>query len=158
MSSVFSETVPFVIPREAAGLILELVMDRICSDAPTQMDITLVLFQNDLTPTESTVFADITVADFSGYSPILLNAAGDCAGFVQGPATGGDGEWRIFLDQQEFLATAATVPNSIFGAAMVDLVGSRILGIARFPDGPLTVDESGDVIKVAGPLILLPQI
>lgn len=157
MPAMFVEENQFLIPREGARKILELVMSRICSDLPAQLDLTLMLFQNNLVPDENTVFGDLVAATFSGYTPVVLNDAGDCAGFVQGPALGSDDEWRLFVDQQNFVANAATVPNNIFGAAIVDVTGTIILGIRRFPDAPVTLDESGDVVKVSGPLILLPQ-
>jgi len=157
MPSMFIESSDFVIPREGAGLLLELAMSRVCSDAPTQMDLTLVLFQNDLTPVAETVYGDLVVADFSGYASILLNTAGDCTGFLQGPMTNGDGEWQLFLDQQNFEANAATVPNSVFGAAIVDVTGTRILAIKRFPNPPDVMDENLDVIKVSGAIVLEPQ-
>lgn len=34
---------------------------------------TLVLFKNNLTPNQSTVYADLTLATFGGYSPVTLS-------------------------------------------------------------------------------------
>jgi len=154
----YVESVDYNIPREAAGLILDLVMSRICSDLVAQMDVSLGLFQNDATIAAGTALADLTPADFTGYAAIVLNDTGDCAGFVQGPATGGDGEWRLIQDQQEFTQTAATISNDIYGAYIWDTVGGRLLGAVRFDDAPLPMAEADSVIKVTGELILFPQI
>lgn len=157
MASIYLENNQFLLPRESMGLILDLVMSRICSDEPTQIDLTLMLFKNDLIPDELTAFADLDPADYSGYAPVVLNDTGDCTGFVQGPAQGSDDQWRLIIDQQEFPMTGATVPNQVYGAALVDASGSRLAAIVRFPDAPLVMDEGGDSIKVSGPVILVPQ-
>jgi len=154
----YVESVKYDIPRQAAGLILDLVMDRICSDIPAQMDISLGLFQNDVVIAAATELTDLEAADFSGYAPVVMNDAGDCAGFVQGPDVGGDGEWRLITDQQTFLQTAATISNEIYGAYLWDTVGGRLLGAVRFEDAPLSMTAIDDAIKVMGELILLPQI
>jgi len=156
MPSMYIENNQFFYPREGAGMLLQMLMDRICSDAPAQLDLTLMLFENDLVPDDVTVFADLTPATFDGYAAIVLNDTGDCSGFVQGPAIGSDLEWRIFIDQQQFTMSGVTTPGSVYGAALVDATAETILGIVRFPDAPLVMDETGDVIKVSGPLIVLP--
>jgi len=151
----YMESVEFGWPRSGAMKLLEYAFSRACDDAPAQDDWTLRLWQNDIPVSAETVLADLDVATFTGYADIVLNTAGDCAGFLQGPAQGSGGEWRLFLDQQTFEQTGTGAVNDIYGAAIFN--GTDLIAVVRFEDAPLAMDETGNQIKLNGELILLPQ-
>jgi len=103
----------------------------------------LRLFQNDFTPDVDTVWADLTEADFDGYtewvvewSPTILD--GDVAKTTAGLHT--------------FLATGGTTPNDIYGWALVTGVGGggdvEIILAERFAGAPITIDAAGEHINV----------
>jgi len=157
MPSIFLESVEMRIPLQGTQLLLTDFLTLSCDATPAVRVYTMILFQNNIVPDANTAYGDLVECDFTGYVDIDLNAAAVCTGNIQGPAQGSDDFWRMIFDQQEFLASGAAVPNSVYGVAIVDKANSLLLGVARFEDAPLTVDETGDSIKVSGELILLPQ-
>lgn len=92
----------------------------------------LMLYKNDLTPTENTVYADLTPADFTGYAASAPLVWGD-------PYIDGDsGEWALSCPPVEFRSVdgAPYVPGFAYGAAIVVPGTPNVLKIAgRLPDG-----------------------
>jgi hypothetical protein len=100
----------------------------------------LKLFKNNYTPGETTVAADLTEATFAGYSAKSLV-----------PATwvvteGAPGEAAYPL--QTFTSSAAQTAESIYGYYLVRATSGRIAHVQRFDDGPYTIANLNDDVKV----------
>lgn len=119
-----------VIPYE--GRVREL--ERMIADHAADWE--LMLFKNNITPTASTVYSDLTEADFSGYTRVVpdwgtvsLNGA-NLAESVADPCV--------------FTKSGATAGSS-YGWALVDTSsGNKILATLRHPDGEHTFTDDGD--------------
>lgn len=159
--AIFLANVELQIPRQGMLALASAMMQRICSTAPVQVNAKLMLFQAAVDIQPVTILADLVAADFDGYAPITLNLAGDCDGFIEGPAIGVDSEVRLVVDQQIFMMNpTAVIPNSIWGVAMYADFGSGdiLIGLSQFLDGPYPISAVGDAVKVSAELILRSQL
>lgn len=98
------------------------------------------LFQNDINPDRFTTLDDFEEADFSGY------AAGSAMTWSNA-ITDENGISRIFGGAQQFLATATTVTNTVYGWYVVAADGTTLLASERFAT-PSQVNAIGDGVAL----------
>ena len=106
--------------------------------APQDLD--LCLFKNDYTPVEGTTEANVTAADFTGYAVIQLTAASWT--ITQGAPT------SAAYAQQTFTSTAGSQNQPIYGYYVKQRTSGKLVWAERFSDGPYTIVNNGDAIKV----------
>ena len=131
---------PIVLPNEGLPSLLAWMLRDDTSALPSN---TLVLFANDLTPDQDTVYADLTLATFTGYSPVTIDRA----------------SWTSpVIDADHAVSTWNTTPivwlvsggsETIYGYAVVTPTSPIILWCERFAT-PIPV-------TAGGALALLPR-
>jgi len=162
-----------MIPTEGTEKILEGLKASLCAgcaagtgvgtpaaSTPPLGDLTLVLNTNAVDPTAGLSFDDLAPTDDAGGAPVVINdetPPAYCIDGFEGPAVGGDGYWRLVVDQQIFTAAGgATTPPVITGVALV-LDGDTLLAYGPLPGGPANF-ETGDLVKVSAQMTLRPQL
>ncbi len=106
--------------------------------APQDLD--LCLFKNDYTPVEGTTEANVTAADFTGYSVIQLTAASWT--ITPGAPT------SAAYAQQTFTSSAGSQNQPIYGYYIKQRTSGKLVWAERFSDGPYTITNNGDNIKI----------
>lgn len=104
----------------------------------------VVLFANDVTITAATVYADMTLATFSGYAAVTPTWGA--------PATDANGKAWSQGSACLFQGSGGGVTNSIYGYALVSQdvsLVNRIVMIEKIAGGPKTMGASGSIIVVA---------
>lgn len=124
---------PLVFPDQGENIALEAIVNK---TAP--QNLVLKLYKNDITPGESDTEATYTEADFTGYSAITL------IGSSWGAASGGS----IAYPQQTFTSSANQTAQSIYGYYLVQATSGKLVYAERFSNGPYTIANNGDAIKV----------
>lgn len=110
----------------------------------------LVLIKEAFTPSENLVLGSLTLADFTGSTPIAGVAGNQQTGID--PATGDQivtirppvGGYRWIT------ADAVNLPQTIFGYALVNNAASVLLAVETLPT-PLTLQGAGEEISL-GPI------
>jgi len=157
MAIIVTKNVFFDMPREAVGNILT-NMGQLACDTPGAVTlISLGVYTNDVVVDDETVLADLDEGT-DALAPIPLNPLGVCTGNFEGPALNPD-EWAFTVDMQVFTNGTPPGPMTVYGAYLkmnVDGLGFLLAGAIRF-DEPVPLDD-GDILKVSGQLIVLPQI
>lgn len=100
----------------------------------------LRLFQNNVTPAETDVASTYTEATWTGYSAITLTPGSWSV--VEGAPT------RASYAQQTYTSTAGSQSQTNYGYYMTRTTNGRIILAERFTDGPYTIVNNGDQIKV----------
>lgn len=108
-------------------------------NAAVPEDLVLRLFTNNVTPAETDTAANYTEASGSGYAAIALLGASWAAPVEGLPSS-------IAYPQQTFLFTGAL--GAVYGYFMTRAISARIALAERFTDGPYTVANAGDAIKL----------
>jgi len=165
---IYMENVRLWMPRESINAILTALKTSLCVGCPAGEGVG----DPPAAPPPFTVFArpivnDPPISAALEYADLELgvnNLAGIelndetppdyCDGSLEGPALGGDGEWRIIMDQRIWTyATGAA--QSVYGIALTFHDGStdKLLGYGRLSAGPATFGEVGDVLKLSAELI-----
>lgn len=106
----------------------------------TPEDLVLRLFQSDTTPAETDTAVSYTEADFTGYSPITLTGAG--WSISEGAPS------NASYAQQTFTSTAGSQNQNVYGYYMTRSISGRLALAERFTDGPYTIVNDGDQIKI----------
>jgi hypothetical protein len=106
--------------------------------APQDLD--LCLFKNDYTPVEATTEANVTAADFTGYSVIQLTAASWT--ITPGAPT------SAAYAQQTFTSSAGSQNQPIYGYYIKQRTSGKLVWAERFSDAPYTITNNGDNIKI----------
>lgn len=94
----------------------------------------LRLFQNDYVPNKDTVLADLTIATFSGYANKTIATWNDPFLDPAGLAT-------CLAPLQEFVQTADTISNIIYGAYYLDS-GGALVWVDRFANSVPMADAT----------------
>lgn len=98
------------------------------------------LFQNDITPNESTVIGDLTVATFTGYAPVTLTT-------YALPYLIGNNQAAVNSPLASFRpASPFTVGNQVYGFFVLDTDGA-LLACGRFDD-PVSMTDAGDFLEL----------
>lgn len=96
----------------------------------------LHLFSNNVTPSDSTVLADLTESTFTGYAAVTLSS----------------GSWTdsgVTAHQDTFTYLAVTFTNSsgsnatVYGFYITDSGSTKLVGVALFDGSPITITASG---------------
>lgn len=103
------------------------------------------LFQNNYTPIATTVIADFTEANFSGYASQLMGS-----GTVSGPD--GSNRWVLTFAQRTWTKSGAT-GNSIYGY-WVEQATPTAMWAERFAAAPIDMNTDGNSI-VMTPLVTM---
>jgi len=155
MAVVIVKNVKLDIPREAAGLILELAASVVCDATPSSIGLKMGLYTNDIVVDEETVYTDFDIAA-NALGPVDLNPAADCTDSIEGPALNPD-EWALTFDQRVFVNDTPPGPTTIYGVLVYQSSSLQLLGAIRF-DEPANLPEDDDTLKVTAQLVLLPQV
>lgn len=124
-----------LVPNQGEDIALAALLNK---TAPQDLD--LCLFKNDYTPVETTTEANVTVADFTGYSTIQLTASSWT--ITPGAPT------EAAYAQQTFTSTAGSQNQSIYGYYLKQRTSGKLIYAERFSDGPYVIVNNGDAIKV----------
>lgn len=103
-------------------------------------DLKLKLYKSNTTLTEATAIADLTLADFTGYADITLTGA-------SWGITDADPSVASYA-QQTFTSSAGSQNQPVYGYVVTNSGGTIALWGETFSDGPYTIVNNGDVIKV----------
>lgn len=126
---------PLVVFNQGEEIALAALLNK---TAPENLD--LVLFKSNTTPGETDTEATYTAADFTGYATIEFTAASWT--ITPGAPT------EAAYAQQTFTSTAGSQNQPVYGYIIKQRTsGKAILG-ERFGDGPYTIVNNGDAIKV----------
>lgn len=123
-----------IVPDASLGYFLEKILNE---------DLTLHLYQNEVTISGASVAGDFLEANFTGYAATTLTNAN--WGVVDGnPAT------ATFDTEQEFTSTADSQNQDIYGYYVTYTGGTEIGNLAwaeAFP-APQNIDATGDKIRI----------
>lgn len=100
----------------------------------------LKLFKSNTTPGETDTEGTYTEADFTGYSAITLTAANW--------SVTGTNPTSIGYAQQTFTSSAGSQSQSVYGYYFVQATSGKLVWAERFSDGPYSIVNNGDTIKV----------
>lgn len=96
------------------------------------------LFQNNYTPTPSSVVADFTAATYVGNATATLT--------FDAPSVSDDGHVETHATPAAWRPTNGVTPNTIYGLYITDTTGADLLFACRFDGAPLPMNDSLDVI------------
>jgi hypothetical protein len=122
-------------PNQGEAIALGALLNK---TAPQDLD--LCLYKNDYTPVEGTTEANVTAADFTGYSVIQLTAASWT--ITEGAPT------SAAYAQQTFTSSAGSQNQPIYGYYIKQRTSGKLVWAERFSDGPYTITNNGDNIKI----------
>ena len=129
------------------------MMDLLAADTGTLAPATankMVLFKNNIVPNENTVYADLTLADFSGYADKSGIAGAQTRGVD--PATG-DQLIIIGAPVGGYIYECTgmvNVPQTIYGYALVDHTNTTLIAVQTLPT-PVTIAAPGNIIDLGNP-------
>lgn len=103
-------------------------------------NLVLRLFINNVTPAETDTAASYTEAAFTGYGALTLTGA-------NWTVTEGAPSQAAYA-QQVFTSSAGSQNVSCYGYYMTRATSGRISLAERFVDGPYTIVNNGDQIKI----------
>lgn len=103
-------------------------------------DLVLQLYKNNKAPADGDTEADYTEADFNGYAEIPLNASD----WSVTPGTPTTAEQPV----QVFTSGAGGQNQPVYGYMVVGAVTGRLKWAERFTDGPYTIVNLDDEIKI----------
>ena len=101
------------------------------------------LFKNDWTPTNTSVIAEVTPANFSGYAGLLPLIT-----WSAGTMLWADPRAIVFHPDVVWTMTAPVITNTIFGYYVVDLVG-ELQWAERRPGGGVLINGIGQSYTVS---------
>ena len=103
-------------------------------------NLVLGMFKNNYSLLESTVTADLTAADFTGYSAETLTAASWTT--TAGAPT------NTTYPEVTFTSTAGSQSQPIYGYYLTQVTSGLLVWAETFTDGPYTITNNGDTIKI----------
>lgn len=166
---LYVENVRLWIPTEGTKSLLDLAKSALCTGcpagigagnpaaAPPAFNLSAALVVNNPPLSCGLTYADLELG-ISEAGPHSLNAEAPpeyCLDMLEGPGLGGDGLWRLVMDQQIWTWTADD-PVSVYGLALIMEVGAvdMILGFNLLANGPASFGAAGDIIKLTAELPL----
>jgi len=108
--------------------------------------VTMDLYQNDVTPTEGSILADFTVADFSGY-------AQETALNFGAPFVNLDGYAEMDLPSVQFDHSGGATANMIYGF-YIQKTGGGLLYAERLPTAPIPMVTSLNALVILSRYIM----
>ncbi len=124
-----------VLPNQGETINLEAMVGKTAGQ-----NLVLRLNSSNTTPGESTTQADMTEATFTGYSAITLTAA-------SWSVTAGAPSTASYA-QQTFTSSAGSQSQAVYGYYLTQVTSGLLVWAERFTDGPYTIANNGDTIKV----------
>lgn len=124
-----------LVPNNGEGDALQYFVNK-----ATPQDLVLKLYQNNVTPGETDTAATYTEATFTGYASVSLTGA-------NWTVTEGAPSSASYA-QQTFTSSANQSQQLIYGYFLVRASSGRIAYAERFTDGPYSIANNGDAIKV----------
>lgn len=102
------------------------------------------LFTNPITPSKNTLYADLTVATFTGYALVALTYSAEL--------TDGAGVQQLVSNLCNFRATGTPASEVLYGYFITDGNVSPVLyGLETFPS-PIVVSVAGNGVSVVSPI------
>ncbi len=132
---------PLLVPDVGEARALNLILNK-----ATAEDLSLRLYQNNITPAETDTAATYTVASFTGYANQTITAANW--------TVSGTAPTQAAAPQATFTSSAGSQNQPIYGYYFISPTGTILMWAERFSDGPYTIVNNGDAIKVT-PVITL---
>ena len=109
-------------------------------------DVSLKLFKSNTTPGETDTTSTYTEATFTGYAAKTLTGA-------SWTVTNADPSEASYAEQT-FTSTASSQNEAVYGYYVTNSGGTILLWAERFTDGPYTIVNNGDAIKVTPKITL----
>jgi hypothetical protein len=125
-----------LVPNNGEGDALEYFVNR-----ASPQNLVLRLYQSNTTPAETDTAATYTEATWTGYGAITLTGASWGAPSEGAPSS-------IAYAQQTFTSTAGSQSQTNYGYFMTRATSGRIALAERFGDGPYTIVNNGDNIRI----------
>lgn len=97
-----------------------------------------MLFQNNVTPTKTTVLADLTIPTYTGY-------VAQTTGTFGAPYVGTDGLERITAPGLQFQPSDDATPNTIYGYAITNTAGTVLIAAKKF-DTPVSMADATSAV------------
>lgn len=130
---------PLLVPNNGEGDALSFFVNKTAPE-----NLVLRLYTNNITPAETDTAASYTEASGFGYASITL--AGASWTVTEGAPS------QAAFAQQTFTFTGNL--GNVYGYHMTRLTSGRIAYAERFPDGPYTMVNNGDQIRVTPQITL----
>ncbi len=124
---------PLNFPDAGENLVLNMIVNRTAPE-----NLTLRLFRNNITPSDTDTAGTYTEASFPGYSAITLTGASWNA------ASGGT---ITYSAQQTFTCTGAST-DDIYGYYVVQVSSGTLLYSERDASAPFAVRNNGDTLRI----------
>lgn len=122
-----------IFPNSGENLVLEMIVNKTAAQ-----NLVMKLYSNNVTIGDATVAANFTEATFSGYAAKTLTGASWNAA-----ASG-----SITYAQQTYACDNDAANESIYGYFVTQVTSGTLLYAEAFTDGPYTISNNGDQIKV----------
>lgn len=132
---------PLLVQNNGEGDMLTAIVAKAAAE-----NLVLRLFQSNTTPAEADVAATYTEATFTGYAAQTLTAA---SWVVTEGAPG-----NAAYPQATFTSSAAQAAQLVYGYYLTRVTSGRIAWAERFSDGPYSVSNLNDAIKVTPAITL----
>lgn len=130
-----------LVPNNGEGDALSYIVNK-----GTPENLVLRLFKSNTTPGETDTAGTYTEADFTGYAAITLTGAS----WVVTEGAPGSAAYA----QQTFTSSAGAQSQSVYGYYLTRASSGRIAWAERFADGPYTIVNNGDQIKITPTITL----
>lgn len=128
-----------VVPHVGEVQVLAVLLNQ-----TTQQNVTLHLYQNDVTPTDSVTLGDLTECTYPGYAAHVLAGANWSISTTNGTTTAS-------YPEQVVPCTADTPAQTVYGYYLTQ--GGTLVWAERFTDGPIVIERFGDTVKLSPRLI-----
>lgn len=113
---------------------------ELCNQWTTQLYAVCHLYVNDFMITPGTVIGDFVEADFPGYSPVNI--------YGWSPAIIQSGNAITWSDPIQFMCASTTTLQQIYGYYVTRGTPSRYLWGQARSQGPIPIQQAGDVVNV----------
>lgn len=130
-----------VVPQNGEGDMLRAIVAHTVAET-----LHLRLYINDVTPAETDTTATFTNASFSGYGVIQLTGA-------NWTITEGSPSSASYAEQS-FTRSLTGTPELVYGYTVNRTPSNRLAWAERFADGPYSMGNDGDTIKITPTITL----
>ena len=124
-----------LVPNQGEDLALQALVNK---TAP--QNLTYRLYKNNKTPAETDTEADYTQSTFTGYAAAALTGASWST--TPGAPT------SATYAQQSFTSSADQAAELAYGYYVIQATSGKLVWAERFTNGPYTIANNGDVIKI----------
>lgn len=121
------------VPNVGENAILEMIVNKTAAQ-----NLTLELYKNNITPSDTDVYTDYTASTFTGYAAKTLTGASWNA------ASGGS----ITYSAQQTFACSGAAAESVYGYYVRQAISNILLWSERAAGAPLAISVSGDEVRI----------